>query len=134
MSQGYYDKLKNEFGFTDETLKSLKEHSTSGIDKSVGPAMVLWILIKDDIKHIFSGRKEQRKLASKLNIPREAISRFLKSNRRQNLLERRIALMNGVQQMFHYWHVIHKPFAFVMYIVMLVHIVVAVWTGYKWIF
>ena len=34
------------------------------------------------------------------------------------------------RQMFYYWHVLHKPFAIVMYVFMFVHILVAVFTGY----
>ena len=34
--------------------------------------------------------------------------------------------------LFHYWHVIHKPFAVVMYVFMVVHVVVASMTGYGW--
>jgi hypothetical protein len=36
--------------------------------------------------------------------------------------------------LFHYWHVFHKPFAFIMYIIMLIHIGIALWLGYRWIF
>lgn len=37
-----------------------------------------------------------------------------------------------VRQLFHYWHVFHKPFAFVMYVLMIVHVAVAWMTGYAW--
>lgn len=45
-------------------------------------------------------------------------------------LERRLRLLSELQSMFHYWHVIHKPFAVIMYLFMLVHIGVATMTGY----
>ena len=50
--------------------------------------------------------------------------------RRKLMLERRLRLLAQLQALFHYWHVIHKPFAIVMYVFMLVHIVVATVTGY----
>lgn len=37
-----------------------------------------------------------------------------------------------LRQLFHYWHVFHKPFAFVMYVLMIVHVAVAWMTGYAW--
>jgi hypothetical protein len=37
-----------------------------------------------------------------------------------------------VHELFHYWHVLHKPFAVVMYLFMLVHVAVAFATGYGW--
>lgn len=47
-------------------------------------------------------------------------------------LRRRITLLDRTQRLFHYWHVVHKPFAAVMYLFMIVHIVVALATGYGW--
>ena len=45
-------------------------------------------------------------------------------------LHRRILLWQRVRELFHYWHVFHKPFAVVMYLFMVVHIGVAWMTGY----
>ncbi|MEO8196155.1 MAG: hypothetical protein ABI689_05490 [Thermoanaerobaculia bacterium] len=45
-------------------------------------------------------------------------------------LRRRILLWLRVRELFHYWHVFHKPFAVVMYLFMFVHIGVAWATGY----
>lgn len=45
-------------------------------------------------------------------------------------LRRRILLWQRVRELFHYWHVFHKPFAVVMYLFMFVHIGVAWATGY----
>ena len=55
---------------------------------------------------------------------------WVHSARRKLVLERRIRLLAELQALFHYWHVIHKPFAIIMYVFMLVHIVVATVTGY----
>lgn len=49
-------------------------------------------------------------------------------------LKRRMMLLNQVRQLFHYWHMFHKPFATIMYLIMIIHIGVAVWLGYTWIF
>ena len=45
---------------------------------------------------------------------------------------RRILLWSRLHDLFHYWHVAHKPFAIVMYVFMLLHVGVALWTGYAW--
>jgi len=52
---------------------------------------------------------------------------------RQSVLRMQVLILSDVQRLFHHWHVIHKPFAIIMYIIMGVHIGVAVWTGYGWI-
>lgn len=52
--------------------------------------------------------------------------------RQKALLQRRLLLWNRLQELFHHWHVLHKPFAVLMYVFMIVHIAVAVLTGYAW--
>ena len=39
-----------------------------------------------------------------------------------------------LKKMFQYWHVAHLPFAFVMLIIMIIHVVVTMILGYRWIF
>jgi hypothetical protein len=51
----------------------------------------------------------------------------------QSRLDERLLLWNHLHSIFHYWHVIHRPFAYIMYLFMLVHIGVAIWLGYNWI-
>ncbi len=50
------------------------------------------------------------------------------------LQTRRLRLFDLIRDLFHYWHVFHKPFAFIMIIVMIVHVGVAVALGYVWKF
>jgi hypothetical protein len=45
---------------------------------------------------------------------------------------RRVLLWYWAHDLFHYWHVFHKPFAVVMYVFMAVHVGVALYTGYGW--
>jgi hypothetical protein len=54
--------------------------------------------------------------------------------RRWVLLTRRLMLFHQIRDLFHYWHVFHKPFAFIMILVMIVHVAVAVALGYTWRF
>ncbi len=50
------------------------------------------------------------------------------------LQTRRLRLFDLIRDLFHYWHVFHKPFAIIMIVVMVVHVVVAVMLGYTWEF
>jgi hypothetical protein len=52
--------------------------------------------------------------------------------RRKTVVRRRILFWEALHRLFHYWHVVHKPFAVVMYVFMVVHVVVASMTGYGW--
>lgn len=57
---------------------------------------------------------------------------LLRTIRQKALLQRRLLLWNRLQELFHHWHVLHKPFAVVMYVFMILHIAVAILTGYAW--
>ncbi len=50
------------------------------------------------------------------------------------LLRHRLAIWDKAHRLFEYWHVVHKPFAIVMYLFMVVHVAVAMMTGYGWHF
>ncbi len=52
--------------------------------------------------------------------------------RRSALRSRMIALEHS-RRIFHLWHVIHLPFATIMFVIVLVHVGVAVALGYWWI-
>jgi hypothetical protein len=49
-------------------------------------------------------------------------------------LNRKIDRLISMQNLFRYWHVAHMPFALLMLIIMLVHVVVTVTFGARWIF
>lgn len=49
-------------------------------------------------------------------------------------LQRQLASLSISQKLFRHWHLFHLPFAMVMFIIMIIHIVVAFLFGYGWIF
>lgn len=63
-------------------------------------------------------------------VPAPLLARFAKLARQKVLLRRRLALWSRLRELFHYWHVVHKPFAILLYIFMSVHIGVAWMAGY----
>jgi hypothetical protein len=66
------------------------------------------------------------------SVPRPLFRDFERVVRQKALARRRILLWDRAHELFHYWHVMHKPFAIVMYLFMIVHVAVAVVTGYGW--
>lgn len=49
-------------------------------------------------------------------------------------IQRRIIGLQYMQKLFKYWHVIHLPFAIIMLVIMLIHVAVTLFFGYRWIF
>ena len=49
-------------------------------------------------------------------------------------LNKRIERLQTMQALFKYWHVAHLPFAIIMLVIVVVHVVITLALGYKWIF
>lgn len=49
-------------------------------------------------------------------------------------LTRKISRLSIMQKYFKYWHVAHLPFAIIMLLIMIIHVIVTLMFGYKWIF
>lgn len=63
-------------------------------------------------------------------VPRAAFARLRSAARQRALLQRRLAFWHRLHELFHYWHVAHKPFALLMYLFAAIHVGVAWATGY----
>ncbi len=67
-------------------------------------------------------------------ISRKNIVKIARIVNGELILSRRIAWLATMQNYLRYWHVAHLPFALIMLAIMIVHVVVAVLFGAKWIF
>lgn len=72
----------------------------------------------------------ERQLMRRKKIPKKNIKELMKLLTQIALLDRRIGLLSRVHKLFHAWHVFHKPFAVIMYLIMFIHIGIAWWLGY----
>ena len=90
--------------------------------------LMLW----RDLRRGLVLRRAARTLPDRFGISREGAAKLLVVARRKAVLRRRIARLSTIHRAFHYWHVIHRPFAVIMYAIMLVHIVVALMFGISW--
>jgi len=90
----------------------------------------LWGKSKDERVALKKLRGELRQQQIPVKKAREIVRLF----KNQLGLKRRIERLVTMQKLFAYWHVAHLPFALIMLVVMIIHIIVAVTFGYKWIF
>jgi len=130
----YTSQLQREFGLSDDVIKRLEERDTVKIVEGSGAVRVLYTVLKEDALRPFRAARRHAEHADLKNVPPELRRKVVRIAHRKSLLTRRILLLNHMQQLFHYWHVIHKPFAIIMYTIMIIHVGVAIWTGYRWIF
>ena len=78
--------------------------------------------------------KRLRRHLTGLGVPQRSVASLVDSMRRQAQLERQIVFLQPFQQLFRYWHVFHLPFAIIMFVVLALHIGVAIAFGYGWPF
>ena len=75
-----------------------------------------------------------RNVLKRNNLPDVENKRVLALVKNDIMLNRRIERLGAMQNLFKYWHVAHLPFAFVMLIIMIIHVAVTIVFGYRWIF
>ncbi len=68
------------------------------------------------------------------NVPPKDYRKVRSILRSERVLLWRINRLERMRNLFKYWHVIHLPFALIMLIIMTIHVGVALYFGYTWIF
>ncbi|MEI6677139.1 MAG: hypothetical protein WCL21_00945 [Mariniphaga sp.] len=68
------------------------------------------------------------------NLSKKEVQKVKDLIRTQQNLVKKIKRLDMMQNIFKYWHVAHLPFALIMLIVMVIHVIVVLTLGYKWIF
>jgi hypothetical protein len=116
----------------DEDSRDMIIESTRSRDDDSGSNL----LVRYFKRHI-----EDRKTVKKIKriLKNNQLSRIekkdvLKLINNEISLNRRIERLQTMQNLFKYWHVAHLPFALVMLVIMIIHVVVTLVFGYKWIF
>jgi hypothetical protein len=142
LSLNEIDDLSNQLSEKLRQRTGIDRESLDGISRTIEDActahangvwMLVLKLIVKDLKRPWIQRGLRRKIARTRYRSRREVDAFFEIATKRALLKRRRLVLGQVQQLFHYWHVIHKPFAIIMYIIMAVHIGIAFWTGYGWI-
>ncbi len=93
------------------------------------------------VKTYFSLMKSRRQVRRALRkhlagsglSPAAARSLYKAASARASLIQRSVVLLQA-EKLFFYWHAIHLPFSIMMFVTLAVHISVALWLGYHWIF
>ena len=95
----------------------------------------------DFIDQEMTGSAEKKAALSRLkirlkekNLSKQEYRQILSLVKRDISLSRRIERLVTMQNLFKYWHVAHLPFAIVMLIIMIIHVIVTIVFGYRWIF
>jgi len=126
--------LAEDYRLSENVLTEIKKLSLVNENQTrKGLSLLIYVFVNDLIRP-FKIRQIRRNILSQRNIPMEKADHVLELIREKSLLMRKMSLLSSIKPLFHYWHVAHKPFAYVMIIIMFVHIAVTILFGYRWIF
>jgi hypothetical protein len=130
--QSIIKQVKNDFGISDNSIDKILQLSGAEKIERRGLLGIFTILFMDLTNWIkwWNIKNEIKKSSS---IPRREMRWFKHSLSQIVKMDRQIAFWKAAHNLFHYWHVIHKPFAYTMILIMFIHIIVAVYFGFTWI-
>lgn len=133
MSANLTAKLKSEFGINDVISERLDSISYSQLYKNASLGKSIILIFKIYFQSLSLLRKIYHEIDN-MNIVKSRANRVKSLVKAKIVLQRRIGMLRTMQKFFKYWHIIHLPFAIVMFVIMFIHVVVTILFGYKWIF
>lgn len=127
--------LVEQFKASPDTIRAIEEFAAVHSSSSRSKIGTLFGSIGQDLTIKRRARKLKRLLShGGQALPKGMLEEIVAMARESYLLQRRIAYLDSMSEMFHYWHVFHKPFAYIMLFIMVVHVGITVVFGYRWIF
>jgi hypothetical protein len=79
-------------------------------------------------------RQLKRLLGGSPGLDRRQKDTIIKLVIKRHMIHHKAKLMQETLRILHYWHLVHQPFVIIMFLVLLVHIGIAVRMGYTWKF
>lgn len=127
-------RIQEQTGIAADDLRAtLGLASVGSRSRPLGLVGAMGVALRSDLR----GWRQRRALNSLLerhSVHPRLHDTMLTMAAKQAQLERQAALLQPFQKLFHYWHVFHLPFAITMFVILGVHVAVAVAFGYTWIF
>jgi len=126
--------IKRKYGLDDEMIQRINRLAGSDqVEKMTGLRGILF-WIRQDLSLPRRVSWLRRDILATTEMDHRELVTLSKIIKKKIRLRRRAAFLSTAHALLHHWHVIHKPFAIVMLLIMVVHVVVAVVFGYTWIF
>lgn len=122
--------LVERYGFLPADLDALRRRSGADRAERMGALQSLFYLMGQDFLGFLDALGLIRRHGALRRLGRIEARRVRAMTRRRMLVERRRAFLRQTGALFHYWHAIHRPFTIVLFLMVGLHIGIAVWLGY----
>lgn len=133
MSTNLTAKLKSEFGINGKFSQKLESISFVHEYKEATLAESIAMVVRDYFRSLSLIKKLNREI-DEMDITKRKAARVKHLVKTKIVLSRRIGMLRTVHKLFRFWHIVHLPFAIVMFVIMFIHIFITIIFGYKWIF
>jgi hypothetical protein len=123
--------LHDSYNFDEESYNTIVASTTKKVEKYSGNLLVR------SFRKFWDNRQNLRRVKAALRknkLTRTERRKVIKLINNNISLNRKIDRLVTMQNLFKYWHVAHLPFALIMLIIMVIHVVVTIVFGYRWIF
>jgi hypothetical protein len=128
---GLGNRVKEEFGLDEESRKIIEDAALKGTGSAPGGFFgTIARKYGEDLRNL----RRVKHVVNRSGLTRGEKKKLVGMVRQEMSLNRRIDRLVQMQNLFRHWHVAHLPFAFIMLIIMLIHVIVTVVLGYHWIF
>lgn len=133
MREELAEKLKQEMIFDTRLLDQLNNLASSDRYKGLNIFSFSLVYLKDffNIKSFMFKLNKNLAVANFSKFKRKEIKNKAQA---EIILSRRLGMLHTMQSLFKYWHIAHLPFAIAMFVIMIIHVIVTITFGYKWIF
>lgn len=133
MSANLTAKLKSEFGINGKFSERLESISFAHQyeNSSLGKSIIL--IIKDYFQSLSLLRKIYNEIDN-MNIAKRKAKRVKNLVKSKIVFQRKIGMLKAMQKFLKYWHILHLPFAIIMFVIMFIHVIVTILFGYRWVF
>ncbi len=123
--------LKQNYNLAEESYIAIIESTKFRNDNGHKNIIISFFRKYFDDRNTLAKIKSELKKNSLTSTDIKTITSFVKEEISMN---RKIDRLTTMQNLFKYWHVAHLPFAIIMLIIMIIHVIVTIVFGYKWIF
>lgn len=128
-----YKELADDFGVDPVDLRKIDALASPKQTQSISISSLMTFFIVNDITRKGRLKKIVHHLHGK-SVDAATVKKITTiANERIKLL-RRVHFLEQVKNLFHYWHVIHLPFSIIMFVILFIHVGVAITFGYTWVF
>jgi hypothetical protein len=126
--------LHTQYHLSHDILDELEQLEISSIKaENLGITKLIIFLLKSDFSRL-RRNSAIKKILFHHNVNAKDCKQIVSIVNQRIVLQQRIAVLGKMQQVFHYWHVVHLPFTIIMFLILIVHVAVAIAFGYTWVF